>query len=92
MKLTKRSEVNPETSKLHGLFKSHSAYNEKEYGEKPHKRTKRFDDKVYKLYHEEIMSKSGADGVADYMRNRGYLVRIVKEPNHNEWLIYYRRK
>ncbi len=59
---------------------------------KPHKRTKRFDDKVYRLYHEEIMTKSGADEVADHMRNRGYLVRVVKEPNHNEWLIYYRKK
>jgi len=74
------------------IMKTHSAFNEKEPGEKPHKRTKRFDDKVYRLYHEEIMTKSGADEVADHMRNRGYLVRVVKEPHHNEWLIYYRRK
>jgi hypothetical protein len=75
------------------MMKTHSAYSENEPGEKPHKRTKRFDDKVYRLYHEEIMTKSGAEEVANHMRNRGYLVvRVVKEPHHNEWLVYYRRK
>jgi len=93
MKLTKRSEVNPESSKIRGLFnKSHSAYNENEPGEKPHKRTKKFDGKVYRLYHVEIMNKSVTDEIADYLKSRNYLVRVVKEPNHNEWLIYYRKK
>jgi hypothetical protein len=73
-------------------MKTHSAYNENEPGEKPHKRTKKFDDKTYRLYKEEIMTKPAAEEVAEHMRNRGNLVRIVKEPHHNEWLIYYRRK
>lgn len=61
-------------------------------GEKPHKKTKKFDGKVYKLWPEEDMSKSGADALAEHLRNRGHLVRVLKETGHNEWLIYARRK
>jgi hypothetical protein len=61
-------------------------------GEKPHKKTKKFDGKTFKLYHEEIMTKTGADALAEHLRNRGYLVRVLKELGHNEWLIYYRKK
>lgn len=61
-------------------------------GEKPHKKTKKFDGKVYKLWPEEAMSKSGADALAEHLRNSGNLVRVLKEHGHNEWLIYARRK
>lgn len=60
-------------------------------GEKPHKKTKKFDGKVYKLWPEEAMSKSGAEALAEHLRNRGNLVRVVKEKMHSEWLIYYRK-
>jgi len=43
------------------------------------------------LWSEEIMNKTGAEALAEHLRNRGYLVRVVKEKIHNEWLIYYRR-
>lgn len=67
-------------------------HNEAMENERPHKKTKRIDGKIYHLHKEEIMSKAGADGLAEHMRNRGYLVRIYKENGHNEWLIYYRKK
>jgi len=60
-------------------------------GEKPHKLTRKFDGKTFKLWSEEIMNKTGAESLAEHLRNRGYLVRVVKEKIHNEWLIYYRR-
>ena len=60
--------------------------------ERSHKSTRKFDGKVYYLMSGEATSKAGADGTAQYWRNRGYLVRIIKEPNHNEWLLYRRGK
>ena len=60
--------------------------------ERPHKRIRKFDGKPYYRVGGEAMSKSGAEGSADYWRNRGYLVRIIKEPSHNEWLLYRRGK
>jgi hypothetical protein len=60
-------------------------------GEHKHKKTRKFDGKIYHLHHEEIMSKVGAEGLAEHLRNRGRLVRVVKEPRHDEWLIYWRK-
>jgi len=60
-------------------------------GEHQHKKTRKFDGENFRL-HEEVGNKIGAEGLAEHMRNRGYLVRIVKEPKHNEWLVYTRRK
>jgi hypothetical protein len=71
----------------------HNAFTEHEKNERPHKKTRKFDNQTFKLYHEEIMTKTGADALAEHLRNHGYLVRVLKEPgNHSEWLIYYRRK
>jgi hypothetical protein len=61
-------------------------------GERPHKKVRHFSGKPFHLHGEEIMSKSGAESTAEYWRNRGYLVRVVKEAKHNEWLLYARKK
>lgn len=60
-------------------------------GERPHKKTRRFGGKIFHLHGEEQMSKTGAEAVKQHLENRGYHVRVVKEPHHNEWLIYTRK-
>ena len=62
------------------------------HNEKTHKKIKKFNGKIYHLYNEEMMSKTGAEGLKQHLHNRGYLVRIVKEPKHDEWLVYMRKR
>lgn len=66
-------------------------HNEAMERERPHKKTRKFGGFVFHLYGERT-SKAGAEGTARYFRNRGYMVRIVKEHHHNEYLIYRRKK
>lgn len=65
-------------------------HNEAAEHERPHKRVRHFGGFPYHLYGER-MNKTGAEATARHFRNRGYLVRIVKEKHHNEWVIYRRK-
>lgn len=70
----------------------HSEAAERRAGERRHKMFKKFDGLTYTLWNGEAFSKKAAEDSATYWRNRGYLVRVVKELHHNEWLIYRRKK
>jgi hypothetical protein len=60
--------------------------------EEKHKKTRKFNGHIYHLHGEEKMTKTGAESYAQHLRNRGNLVRIVKEPGEREWIVYVRRK
>lgn len=60
-------------------------------GERKHKKVRHFGGLPYHLWDGEAFSASAAKRSAEYWRNRGYLVRVVKEKHHNEWLIYRRK-
>jgi hypothetical protein len=61
-------------------------------GERKHKKVRKFGGVAFHLHGEEKMTKTGAEAAARWYRNRGYNVRVVKEPHHSEWLIYCRKK
>lgn len=73
-------------------MKRHNEAAERRAGERRHPKIRYFDKLAYHLYDGEAFSEKAAQGSATYWRNRGYLVRVVKEKNHNEWLIYRRKK
>ena len=74
MKITlkKRSEINPNAGKIHGLFPN-----------------KKIEGKTYKGFETTFELKSAAEEVADYLRNRGRSVRIIKINSH--WEVFYRK-
>lgn len=63
-----------------------------------HKQTRKFGGHVYHLFGKEFTTKAAAERSAMHLRNRGPAksaegcARVVKEPHHNEWLVYYRKK
>jgi len=69
----------------------HNEAAEMRAGERKHKKVRHFNGLPYHLHGEEIISKTGAEATAQYWRNRGYHVRVVKERHHNEWPIYRRK-
>jgi hypothetical protein len=73
-------------------MRRHNEAAERRAGERPHRKTKKFDGLIFTLWDGEAMSEQAANNSATYWRNRGYLVRVVKEPGHPEWLIYRRKK
>jgi hypothetical protein len=59
--------------------------------EERHSGERKFNGKIFQLHGQEKMNKAGAEAYARHLRNRGYHVRVIKEPHHNEWLIYARK-
>jgi hypothetical protein len=54
-------------------------------------RERKIGGKIFHRVSNEKMSKAGAEAYARHLRNRGYHVRVIKEKNEREWLIYARK-